>query len=457
MRSTVLVVEDDQALQEALCDTVALGGYRTLAANNGVQALDVLKSEAVDAVISDIHMTPMDGHELLREIRQRYTELPVLLMTAFGSMASAVEALRDGATDYVVKPFESEVLVSKVEQLLPARGAAEEEMVAADPATQAVRELAARVAASDANVMITGESGVGKEVFFRFVHANSRRRDHVPVAINCAAIPENMLEAILFGYEKGAYTGAHKASPGKFEQANGSTLLLDEISEMSMPLQAKLLRVLQEQQVERLGSNQLIELDVRIVATSNRDLKQAIAAGEFREDLFFRLNVFPLHIPPLRERPADILPMAERFIAAAAARSGLPAIDIAESAAQRLIAHRWHGNVRELDNVMQRGLILAGNGPLEAEHLMFEGAPAVGAAESPTAAVSPGVPAAAAPDDTLGSSLKDRERRLILDALREGGGSRKFAAEKLGISPRTLRYKIAEIKDAGIEVPGRQA
>lgn len=449
-RATVLVVEDDAALAAALCETVTLGGYRALRAADGGAALDVLRDEVVGAVVSDIQMAPMDGHRLLHEIRRFDTELPVLLMTAFGSIPSAVAAMRDGATDYLVKPFEPEVLVSKLAQHTAERSAndaADTEMVAEDPLTRRSVELARKVAKTDAAVMITGASGVGKEVFFRFIHAESTRAARSAVAINCAAIPENMLEAILFGYEKGAFTGAYKSCPGKFEQADGSTLLLDEISEMSLPLQAKLLRVLQERQVERLGGQEVIDLDVRIVATSNRDLAAEVAAGRFREDLYYRLNVFPLALPPLAARPADILPLARKLLQRATMRNGGTAPRLSAAAEESLLRHPWPGNVRELDNVMQRAAILHGGEAIESEDLVFEHV-ATSISDVTTRAAG-----GATAQPSFGCSLKDRERLLILDALREGQGSRKFAATKLGLSPRTLRYKIARLREAGVTLP----
>jgi two-component system response regulator FlrC len=422
---SLLIVEDDRALREALLDTARLAGLRATGAADGRAALTALAAERFDLVISDIQMEPMDGHQLLREIRRQTRELPVVLMTAFESIESAISALREGATDYLVKPFEAEVLMARIDTWVPPLAVLPNlDAVAVDARGVQVFELARRVGASDASVMITGESGVGKEVVFRVIHAASARGAHQPIAINCAAIPDNMLEAVLFGYEKGAFTGAFKACPGKFEQAQGSSLLLDEISEMPLALQAKLLRVLQERQVERLGGNRLIDLDVRIVATTNRELRQEVAAGRFREDLYYRLNVMPLHVPPLRERRGDILPLADA-----------------------LLAHEWPGNVRELDNMMQRALILRQGAQITAADLVFEAAGANGALMSAAHAQ----PALAA--DGLGGDLKDHERRLILGALTEGRGSRKFAAEKLGISPRTLRYKLARMREAGVLVP----
>lgn len=458
-RAVIAIVEDDDALREVLCETAELAGYRVLSFVDGSDCLQGLQSAAVDLVISDLQMAPMDGLELLRELRRRHRDVPFVLMTAHGTIQSAIDAMRLGATDYLVKPFEAEVLVAGLDQWLPAKLEAqgERDMIAEDAATRRVIELARRVAATDATVFITGESGVGKEVFFRFVHEHSSRASKEPVAINCAAIPENMLEAILFGHEKGAFTGAHKSYPGKFEQAQGSSLLLDEVSEMSLPLQAKLLRVLQERVVERLGSHETIKLDVRVMATSNRDLASEVRAGRFREDLYYRLNVFPLAVPPLRERPADIVPLARFLLARAAGKTAaaLPVLNAAAAAA--LVAWRWPGNVRELDNVMQRALVIHNGGTITADDLMFE--PAMKASFASVTAPRESLIAESEDDedaqDSLGDGLRDHERRLILDALAEGNGSRKFAAEKLGISPRTLRYKLAKLRELGIDVPGQ--
>jgi two-component system response regulator FlrC len=395
-------------------------------------------------------MRPMDGRALLRNLRTRFHDLPVLMMTAYGTVEQAVEAIKLGAVDYLAKPFEIDELLGKVERYLPSNRVADGQMIAEDLRTRELVELARRVAASDATVMIGGESGTGKEVLARFVHHQSARSDGPFVAINCAAIPDNMLEAVLFGYEKGAFTGALRASAGKFEQAQGGTLLLDEISEMSLALQAKLLRVLQEREVERLGGRDLIQLDVRVLATSNRHLREEVAAGRFREDLFYRLNVFPLTLPPLRERSRDVLPLA-RFLLQRHLRGGesLPLIE--PDAEARLLAHRWPGNVRELDNLVQRALILCDGEHIRAVDIHFEqidGVSPPGPFEScaePTA-VSSGA-------GRLNKDLRNVEEQMILDALRDGNGSRKAAAERLGISPRTLRHKLQKLREAGIAIP----
>lgn len=456
-QASILVVEDDAALQEALCDTLELSGFNTLTADDGRMAMDILANESVDMVISDVQMQRMDGHALLREIKTRDAALPVLLMTAHGSIERAVEAMREGAADYLVKPFDAEVLVSMVSQYVSSDNH-DSDFIAVSPASREVQQVATRVADSDATVMITGESGTGKEVLARFIHRQSPRAKAPFVAINCAAIPENMLEATLFGYEKGAFTGAYKANAGKFEQAQGGTLLLDEISEMDLGLQAKILRVLQEREVERLGGSSLIPLDVRVLATSNRDMRAEVTAGRFREDLFYRLNVFPVHLSPLRERIEDIQPIAEQILRKQANRAGKPVPSLSVKAAQQLALHDWPGNVRELDNVMQRALILNSGNEIAATDLIFEAAHASVTSNEPvammTAVQSMPVEMAETSEASLGGDMKRHEHNRIIDMLKNCMGNRKLAAEKLGISPRTLRYKLARMRDDGIVLPG---
>jgi two-component system, response regulator FlrC len=444
--TTVLIVEDDPALREALSDTLELAGYPVRVAEEGHAALAIMQREHVGMVVSDVQMQPMDGHSLLRHIKASHTGVPVLLMTAYGTIQQAVEAMHDGAVDYLVKPFEAEVLLSKVAgHLKPVNDEPAAGPVAEDLRSREILELARRVAHSDATVLLNGESGTGKEVFARYIHQCSPRADGPFVAINCAAIPENMLEAMLFGYEKGAFTGAYQSAPGKFEQAQGGTLLLDEISEMSLPLQAKLLRVLQERELERLGGRKLIELDVRVLATTNRKLREEVSAGRFREDLYYRLNVFPLTLPPLRERQRDILPLA-RYLLRKALRPGETLPEFSNEAKQRLLSHGWPGNIRELDNLIQRAVILRENDLIREQDLCFEETSAL---QTPEERRVPQAGGGRLPED-----LRSVEEQMILDALEEGSGSRKMAAEKLGISERTLRYKIARMREAGVAIPG---
>ena len=459
-QARVLIVEDDHGLREAIVDTLLLAGYVCVEADSGEAALLSLNRQSVDMVISDIQMGGMDGHTLLSNIRQKYPQTPVLLMTAYANIDGAVRAMREGAIDYLAKPFSPEVLLNQVSRYVPAQRIERKTPVYGDAKTAELLQLAARVARSDATVMVTGPSGTGKEVLARYIHDQSSRAEQPFVAINCAAIPENMLEATLFGYEKGAFTGAVQACPGKFEQAQGGTLLLDEITEMDLSLQAKLLRVLQEREVERLGSRKTIPLDVRVIATSNRELRQAVAAGLFREDLFYRLNVFPLRWLPLAQRPGDILPIAEHLLQWHMTQQGGSVPTLTAAAAARLLRHRWPGNVRELDNVIQRALILCdGQQVLEQDLILDEqGWPG----ESPMAVAEP-LDADEEADwesaerlpgmERLGNELRQQEHQIILDTLIACQGSRKEVADKLGISPRTLRYKLARMRDLGIEVP----
>lgn len=449
---TILVVEDDQALCEALQDTLHLAGYRVVTAGNGREALAQLEEHKVDLIISDINMPQMDGETLLKRVRNSHPNLAVILMTAYGTIQQAVAAMREGAVDYMVKPFEAEVLVNMVSRYV-GEPSDETEMVMEDQASLDVAAMAQRVAESDATIMITGESGSGKEVLARFIHNHSKRASGPFVAINCAAIPENMLEATLFGYEKGAFTGAYKSSPGKFELAQGGTLLLDEISEMDLGLQAKLLRVLQEREVERLGGNNMIQLDVRVLATSNRDMLETVEEGKFREDLYYRLNVFPLHLAPLRERADDIIPLARRLLEKHARNLSKVIPELSDNAQQKLLSHFWPGNVRELDNVMQRALILASGETVDEAAIHFAVTPAAvhNKVSKPAAARSVGLPTEN--NDSLNGDLRQREWDIILNTIQAVGGSRKLTAERLGISQRTLRYKLAKMREAGIAVP----
>src|SRR5271167_2907148 len=444
VNDSVLVVEDDAALREALIDTLGAAGIPALAAHDAQSALQLLASEEIGLVISDVQMPGANGYELLSAIKQLRPYLPVVLMTAYGTVAQAVAAMRDGATDYIVKPFDAQALIDMARRQLAAR-IMPNELVAVDPESRRSVSLARRIAENDATVLISGESGTGKEVFARFIRDHSARADKPFVAINCAAIPENMLEASLFGYEKGAFTGALAAHAGKFEQAQGGTLLLDEISEMDLGLQAKLLRVLQEREVERLGSSRTIKLNVRLIATSNRDLSEEARAARFRADLYYRLNVMSLKLCALRERRGDILPLARRAMQACA-RAGHAALSLAADAERKMLHYDWPGNARELTNIVQRAAWLAAGGTINAADLE------IGSAGSqPSQAIE--LNAAPDLDLGLGRDLKVRERELILATLRITGGSRKLTAERLGISPRTLRHKLQQLKAAGVSVP----
>ncbi len=416
---SVLVVEDDAPLREALIDTLRAAGMPALAAADADQALRLLETEDIAFVISDVQMPGTNGYQLLTSIKRLRPDLPVILM-------------RQLAARHISN-----------------------ELIAVDPESKRLASLARKIAETDATVLITGESGTGKEVYARFIRDHSSRADKPFVAINCAAIPENMLEATLFGYEKGAFTGALGAHAGKFEQAQHGTLLLDEISEMDLGLQAKILRVLQEREVERLGSSRTINLDVRLIATSNRNLQEEAAQGRFRADLYYRLNVMSLRLPALRERRGDILPLAHRAIQGCA-RGSQAALALSADAERKLLGHAWPGNARELTNIVQRAAWLAMGGVINAADLDING-PSDAAAQpasletAPAAAAPPA--SATAQEAGLDRDLKERERELIFATLRVTGGSRKLAAERLGISPRTLRHKLQQLKAAGITVP----
>ncbi|TCV90783.1 sigma-54-dependent transcriptional regulator [Sulfurirhabdus autotrophica] len=434
----ILVVEDDNDLREALCDTLALAGYEALSMADGPSALELLQNQRVGLVLTDVQMKPMDGHTLLREIKARYPYVPVLMMTAYGLIEKAVEAMREGACNYLPKPFEPDHLLAEVARyMLPSFDVESGEVIGQDPRTVELLSLAQRVANTEATVMITGESGTGKEVLARFIHRHSSRADKSFVAINCAAIPENLLEATLFGYDKGSFTGASQAHAGKFEQAQEGTLLLDEISEMPLGLQAKLLRVLQEREVERVGGSKAIPLNIRVIATSNRDMADEVRNGRFREDLFYRLNVFPLPLPALRERSQDIIPLARHLMGRLASSVGRHGMVFSEDAERQLTQYSWPGNIRELENVIQRAMILAPGEVVECEYLYL---PKVAVSEYTS-------PLAGNPVNSPSMDMKSLEKAHIVETLAAVKGSRKQAAERLGISERTLRYKLQQYRE----------
>lgn len=475
----VLVVEDDPSLREALQDTLSLADYQSIGAANVEAALEVLANQNdIAMIVSDVNMGRLSGHDLLRQVKSDYAHIPMLLITAYASIRDSVDAIRNGAIDYLVKPFEPKALVDIVAKQLDGReDIMNDEPIAKSANSQQLLQLANRMAQTDSTVLIIGESGTGKEVLARYIHQKSPRIKKPFIAINCAAIPENMLEAMLFGYEKGAYTGAYASAPGKFEQANGGTLLLDEISEMDMGLQAKLLRVLQEKEVERLGGRKVIPLNVRVIATSNRDMQTQINEGKFREDLYYRLSVLPLQWRPLRDRREDILPLASRLLQKHALKQSRTGMALDESAQLALFNYNWPGNVRELDNVMQRAMILQAGTLITEEDL---GLDLLASMEVQAAPVTPfqkineldGVrdvdSADIVPSHTieelsrdsgattkpiqLGDDLKQREFEIIVETLKEEKGSRKNTAQRLGISPRTLRYKLAKMREIGLNL-----
>jgi two-component system response regulator FlrC len=448
----VLIVEDDVDLSEALCETLEIKGYQVISAKNGHEALSQLSKSTIKLVVSDVQMPVMGGLELLQTMQKLHPEVPVLLMTAYGSISKAVDAIQSGAADYLAKPFKASELVEKVADLIPTEYVGSKERTIHDPSMKKLYGLASRVAKTEVTVLLQGESGTGKEVLAHYLHENSMNYQGPFIAINCAAIPENMLEAMLFGYEKGAFTGATQSVPGKFEQAQGGTLLLDEISEMDLALQAKLLRVIQEKEIERLGGQSKISLNVRILATTNRNLKEYVEQNRFREDLYYRLNVFPLKIPALRERKGDILPLAKSLMAKHSPKGNiLP--EFGPEAAEKLLAYLWPGNVRELENVMQRALIMQTGDTITATEIVFEDNFELTVPEHPINDLAIESTVESPPESLqLNEGLRSVEEQIILKTLQEQQGSRKITAEKLGISPRTLRYKIARMKEAGIAV-----
>jgi DNA-binding NtrC family response regulator len=451
VQDNILVVDDEPDMREALSAALRREGLCISTAANGIEALEKVQEQAFDLVITDVRMPRMGGLALLQELKRTFPALPVIMMTGYGRIEDAVEAMKAGAFDYLLKPFSLEDLKAVVTKALApsptsARAAVEfarhedqgyletggnleRPIVTTDPRLLQVLELAREAASSRATVLIQGESGTGKEVLARYIHSNSPRSTQPFVAVNCAAIPEGLLESELFGHEKGAFTGAITKQIGKFEWAHRGTILLDEISEMPLPLQAKLLRVLQEHEIERVGARKPVPVDLRIIATTNRRLKDHTAAGKFREDLYYRLNVIPLNIPPLRERKGDIPLLIEHFIHKHGRGGNQPQPRMSQDTIQHFLQYDWPGNIRELENMVERWLVLYQGGFLTASHLFLnEGA-------------------AALPPASLGKpsmSVREMERALIMETLQAMNGNRTQAAKVLGISLRTLRNKLRE-------------
>ena len=454
----ILLVEDDTDLREAISVTLRLGGVEHQAFECAEDALPAIDPEAEQMLVTDFRLPGMNGLQLLAQARERHPQLPVVVMTAYADTQLAVQALKGGARDFLIKPFMPQQLLEVIARHhpspRPAKTGTEAEIIAADPAILAVKNRCERVAGTGATVLLTGDSGVGKDVFAKQIHQLSDRRNKPYVAINCAAIPENLLESTLFGYEKGAFTGAAKAQPGKFEQANGGTLFLDEIGEMPLELQAKLLRVLQDQVVERLGSLRSIHCDVRIVAATNQDLQQRVKDSKFREDLYFRLAVFPIRIPPLRERKNDILPLAEHFLVRYGRTMGRQGLKLSPASQNDLANYPWPGNVRELENAIQRALLLSDGEMIEPADIELHGSqvPAQTASPAPPTALDGTALAYVLDQESTASGAQDMdsiEREHILKVLKQVGGNRKEAVNILGLSERALRYKLKAYKEAG--------
>ncbi|MBI5186834.1 MAG: sigma-54-dependent Fis family transcriptional regulator [Nitrospinae bacterium] len=455
---SVLVVDDEPEMRIALQETLERAGYAVMTAVNGEEGLRRFEESPSEIVITDVRMPKVTGIEVLRSIKKKSPRTPVVMITAYGTIDNAVEAMKEGAFDYILKPFSAEAIETAVwrasarhssppekprEEGPPQKQAGQgRAIITEDKEMIRILDLARNVAYSKASVFIQGESGTGKENLARFIHENSQRNGRPFVAINCAALPEGLLESELFGHEKGSFTGAIQKKIGKFELAHGGTILLDEITEMDLLLQAKLLRVLQEYEIDRVGGREPVPVDVRVIATTNRDAREIIKEKKFREDLYYRLNVIPLEIPPLRKRKCDILPLSEFFLKKYYAKEG-PLPRISQEAAARLMEHGWPGNVRELENIMERACLLNREGAIEVEHLILDSAePAM---ETGSATLQPRVQQSA----EAGTSVREMEKKLIFDTLEKVGWSRTKAAEMLGISIRTLRNKLQEYRESG--------
>ena len=451
----VLVVDDEPAIRQVLSAAITKAGYAVDTAASAAEALNRLDATPYDVVLSDVFMPVTDGIELLKSARSRGHAATFIMITAFASVDSAIDAIKAGAWDYITKPVRNEEIVHRLQQIDALRGLREENRALrtlvmgggekafdfASPSMQAVERLATRVAPTDSTVLISGESGTGKGVTARRIHEASLRRDGPFVAVNCGAIPENLIESELFGHTKGAFTGADRPRKGLFVQADRGTLFLDEIGELPLALQTKLLHVLEAKEVRPLGSEQSRRVDTRIVAATNRDLPAMVAQGRFREDLFFRLSVFQIAMPPLRERRADLPALMRHLMAQRVQPSGGPALALDPEAEDLLVNYAWPGNVRQLENVLHRAAILADGGCIRVADLPPE------VSRLPPA----GVAAAAAPDGGEGT-LRERVRRfelaLIRRAIDDAGGDRRVAAQRLSIGLSSLYRKLEEAPDA---------
>ncbi|MCL4220528.1 MAG: sigma-54 dependent transcriptional regulator [Phycisphaerales bacterium] len=487
--STILVVDDKEMMRDSVAGTLRRAGFDVVVADNAQTALEQIRHARPDMVVSDLKMPGMTGIDLLERIRQVDEELPVVLMTAFGSIETAVDAMRHGAFDYLTKPFEGDELIITVKRALnhgslvrenallrsaaPAPIGVEgphglDRVIGTSPAMRRVKAQIEAVADSQGTVLITGESGSGKEVVARAVHELSSRKNNPFLAVNCAALSESLLESELFGHERGAFTGADRLRKGRFELADGGTLLLDEVSEVSPQIQAKLLRVLQERAFERVGSSMTIGTDVRVVATSNRDLPRAAARGDFRQDLFFRLNVLPIHLPPLRDRLEDVPALARHFVRQICQREGIEPVEMDADAVKLLTGYQWPGNVRELQNICERGVVLCGVRRSSGQQSKIITRDLIEPWLIPTRVLARATPIASLPgaggigsagfDNVFepklapapGRKLEEIEREAIVQTLHRFNGHRQKTAEALGIGVRTLGLKLKKWKEENL-------
>jgi DNA-binding NtrC family response regulator len=445
MKTRVLIVEDEDRLRRVLELQLRSAGFDADLAGSAEEALKL--TDRANLILTDLRLPGMDGLELLSLIRRQNTQTPVIVMTAFGTIETAVAAMKAGAADFLLKPFSLDHLMTVVRKALAFRALEDENrqlreelgrryqfenIIGRSPPMQEIFATVMRVAPTRATVLLAGESGVGKDLIARAIHYHSPRRDRPFVKINCTALPENLMESELFGYDKGAFTGAVSSKPGKFEHADTGTAFLDEIGDVPPTIQVKLLRVLQEREFERLGSNKTRHIDVRIVAATNQDLRAALEQGTFREDLYYRLNVVPINIPPLRERREDIPFLAEHFVEKLARASGSRADSITDAAIEKLMSYHWPGNVRELENVIERSLVLCSGGRLDAADIRLEASPR---ARQPAAE-------AFLPE---GMTLDEYEQALIREALRRAEGNKSQAARLLGLTRNALRYRLSQM------------
>ena len=447
--ATLLIADDDPGLRESLERTLTREGYRVVLASDGRAALERVQAGGVDLIVTDLRMPGLTGLELLRAAKAIMPDVDVILLTAFGTVEEAVKAMKDGAYDFLTKPFRREQLIKLIDKALERRDLIEQnralkkqledlrakgQMIGASPIWRRMMTLVEQVADSSATILIQGESGTGKELVARTIHERSARRNGPFVAVNCAALPETLLESELFGYEKGAFTGAAGRKEGRFELASGGTLFLDEVADLSLVTQPKILRVLQEGEFERLGGTRTLQVDVRIVAATNRDLAEMVKDKRFREDLYYRLNVISVRVPPLREHPEDIRLLAQHYLRVYSAKNGRKLEGFSNEAIARLESYAWPGNVRELENLVERSVLLARKDRIDAEDLPEE---VMGVKRPPRDAIL----------ELVGTPLADIEERLLDETLRITGGNKTQAAELLGIDVRTVARKLDRRKD----------
>ena len=447
--ATLLVADDDPGLRESLERTLTREGYRVVLASDGRAALERVQAGGVDLIVTDLKMPGLTGLELLRAAKAIMPDVDVILLTAFGTVEEAVKAMKDGAYDFLTKPFRREQLIKLIDKALERRDLIEQnralkkqledlrakgQMIGASPSWRRMLTLVEQTADSSATILIQGESGTGKELVARTIHERSARRNGPFIAVNCAALPETLLESELFGYEKGAFTGAAGRKEGRFELAHGGTLFLDEVGDLSLVTQPKILRVLQQGEFERLGGTRTLQVDVRIVAATNQDVAEMVKEKRFREDLYYRLNVITIRVPPLRERPEDIRVLAQHYLRVYAAKNGRKLEGFTGEAIDRLEAYAWPGNVRELENLIERSVLLARKDRIDAEDLPEE---VMGVKRPPRDAIL----------ELIGTPLADIERRLLDETLRITGGNKTQAAKLLGIDVRTVARKLERRED----------